>query len=103
MDNYTLVQYKTKTSKPGRRGHAALDAGSYVWLIQYKNKRYFCYSYTNQNAAVRIANLLTGTEREIEWNSVADPEKAQHSRDHSDEITALEGLNSDKRATKEKL
>lgn len=85
-DQYRIVEYRTLKRKSARRGHPALEADSILWLIEYSayrdaegRKRYFSYGYVLKTAAAKVAARLEGTEREIEFNSVADPEGVMQS------------------------
>jgi hypothetical protein len=74
MTKGNIVQHRTQRRKPARRGHPALEAGSLLWLIQYPNGRFYTYGYVLKVSAAKVKDRLEGTQREIEFNSVADPE-----------------------------
>ncbi len=78
MTNGRIITYTTKQEKRGRRGQARLEAGTQLYLIQYPNGRYFYCGYTDKSAAVTVMGRLRGTSREIDFNSVSNPELTMH-------------------------
>jgi hypothetical protein len=79
MNDGRVVQYRTLRRHPARRGHPALEAGTILWLIEYPNGRLFTYGYVLKVSAAKVKASLTGTQQEIDFNSVSDPEAVMQS------------------------
>lgn len=73
-----IITHITTREKRARRGQPALVAGSQLYLIQYPNGRYFYCGYTDRKAAQTVMDRLKGDSREIDFNSVSNPEQTMH-------------------------
>lgn len=78
MTSGRIVTYVTKEPKKARRGQPAINAGTQLFLIKYANGKYFYCGYTDRKAAETVMSRLSGTTREIDFNSVDNPERTMH-------------------------